>query len=299
MNDCCGPETLSDLYANVLIAQKVRTSKMSMNATSQPTWHHQESAVETPGRHVAMRELVTRLVVVLPVFNETKVIHKTIDAVLHAARGDSGIAFVFVDDGSTDGTPDRIETAIGVSGLNNVQLRRNTRNRGKASVVRDAVLQTNAPFVCFTDGDLAYSLDHVPQIEAALRSADVVIGSRSLVHRDERNVKLARRVLGWGFNKLARLALWLPYRDTQAGLKGFRRDAAISVFSRQQLTDFSFDVELVFIARRRGLKIAQIPARVSEDHAAKATKVDLIRDPLRMLRGVAVIRLNAWLGRYR
>jgi dolichyl-phosphate beta-glucosyltransferase len=273
---------------------------MSMHVTSRPGWLVQDAAAAPPAEaDAAAREQATRITVVLPVYNEAKVINKTIEAVLHAARGDAGVGFIFVDDGSTDGTADRIDTAIGVSGLSNVALRRNTRNRGKASVVRDAVLQTNSRFVCFTDGDLAYSLDHVPQIEAALLNADVVIGSRSLVHRDERNVKLARRVLGWGFNKLARLALWLPYQDTQAGLKGFRRDAAITVFSRQQLQDFSFDVELVFIARRRGLKIAQIPARVSEDHAAKATKVDLIRDPLRMLRGVALIRMNAWLGRYR
>ncbi|MDX2118849.1 MAG: glycosyltransferase [Planctomycetota bacterium] len=245
----------------------------------------------------------TRVAVILPVYNESRVIGRTLDAVLAAARADEGVEFVFVDDGSTDGTAERIEAAISVAGLANIVVRRSIRNRGKASVVRDAALaiarEGRVPLICFTDGDLAYSLDHVPQLETALRVADVVIGSRSLVHRDERNVKLARRVLGWGFNKLARLALWLPYRDTQAGLKGFRRQAAERVFARQRLTDFSFDVELVFLTRRMGLKIAQIPARVSEDHAAKATKVDLIRDPLRMLRGVAIIRLNAWLGRYR
>ncbi len=272
---------------------------MTIDTPTRQTWLQAEPAPLQTHWSGRLEARAARMTVVLPVYNEAKVVSKTVEAVLRSAAADPDVMFVFVDDGSTDGTPDRIETALGVSGLPNVRLQRNPRNRGKASVVRDAVLQSNSPLVCFTDGDLAYSLDHVPQIEAALRTADVVIGSRSLVHRDERNVKLARRVLGWGFNKLARLALWLPYRDTQAGLKGFRRDAAITVFSRQRLKDFSFDVELVFLARRRGLKISQIPARVSEDHAAKATKVDLIRDPLRMLRGVAVIRMNAWLGRYR
>lgn len=266
-----------------------------------------ESATRTApagGAHVGDGlRTATRVAVILPVYNESRVIGRTLDAVLAAAHADEGVEFIFLDDGSTDGTAERIEAAISVAGLANILVRRSIRNRGKASVVRDAALaiarEGRVPLICFTDGDLAYSLDHVPQLETALRVADVVIGSRSLVHRDERNVKLARRVLGWGFNKLARLALWLPYRDTQAGLKGFRRQAAEQVFARQRLTDFSFDVELVFLARRMGLKIAQIPARVSEDHAAKATKVDLIRDPLRMLRGVAIIRLNAWLGRYR
>lgn len=270
-----------------------------MNVTSRRGLLIEGSVAEPAVVAAARTSRATRLAIILPVYNEAKVIHKTIDAVLRAARDDAGLEFIFVDDGSSDGTPGKIGTAIEVSGLGNVSMRRNTRNRGKASVVREAILHADAPLVCFTDGDLAYSLDHVPQIEAALLHADVVIGSRSLVHRDERNIKLARRVLGWGFNKLARLALWLPYRDTQAGLKGFRREAAIAIFSRQQLKDFSFDVELVFIARRRGFRISQIPARVSEDHAAKATKVDLLRDPLRMLRGVAVIRCHAWLGRYR
>jgi len=247
--------------------------------------------------------VATRIAVILPVYNESRVIGRTINAVLEAARADPGIAFVFADDGSTDGTPERIAAALAVADIPNVSLSVSPRNRGKASVVRETALnlvrEARAPLVCFTDGDLAYPLDHIPQLEAALARAEVVIGSRSLVHRDERNVRLARRVLGWGFNKLARLALWLPYRDTQAGLKGFRRDAASAIFSRQRLTDFSFDAELVFLARRLGLRIAQIPARVSEDHAAKATKVDLIRDPLRMLRGVVVIRVNSWMGRYR
>jgi dolichyl-phosphate beta-glucosyltransferase len=107
-----------------------------------------------------------------------------------------------------------------------------------------------------------------------------------------------RRVLGWTFNKIARTILWMPYRDTQAGLKAFRLDAARRIFALQRVPGFSFDAELIFIARRLGYSVGEIPARVSDTHSYKISKVNLAREPFRMLRELVRIRGNALLGRY-
>ncbi len=127
----------------------------------------------------------------------------------------------------------------------------------------------------------------------------MVIGSRSLVHRTEKNTKLARQVLGWGFNRLARMILNLPYRDTQAGLKGFRRPVAQHLFSRQRIPDFSFDVELVFLARYFNYRITEVPAHVSEAHSYKISKVNLLRDPMKMFIDLVRIRVNSLRGLYK
>src|SRR5205823_11116955 len=123
--------------------------------------------------------------------------------------------------------------------------------------------------VLFTDGDLAYSLDHLDQLVKALDRNDVAIGSRNLVQGATGHLSLRRRVLGWGFNRLARVIMDMPYSDTQAGLKGFRRDAAERIFAQSKVTDFTFDVELLYLAHRLGLSVGEVPARVSESHSAK------------------------------
>lgn len=255
------------------------------------------AAPPTPAR-AASHAASARVGVVLPVFNESKLIHKTFDAVQDFASTHPEYHFVFADDGSTDSTADLIRQRIARGGADRVSLLAFPSNRGKGRTVADAMLQSDGDLLCFTDGDLAYSLDHLPGLVEALDRHDVVIGSRSLVAGPEQNTKLARRFLGWGFNKLARLIVGLPYRDTQAGLKGFRRQAARAIFSRQRLGDFSFDVEAVFLAHRMGYRVGEIAAHVSGSHSYKASKVNLLRDPLKMLLNLLRIRLLALRGRY-
>ena len=103
--------------------------------------------------------------------------------------------------------------------------------------------------------------------------------------------------MGWTFNRLARLALGLPHPDTQAGLKGFRRDVARTLFARQRVAGFGFDVEVLYLARRLGYRVGEIPARVSAGSYA-ASQVDLVRDPLRMFRDLVSIRWRGAIGRY-
>ncbi|MCX5662087.1 MAG: glycosyltransferase [Planctomycetota bacterium] len=259
---------------------------------------HRPDSQLPPNPSSLSRATGVRVGVVLPVYNESKLIHQTFDAVLNFAATHPDYHFVFADDGSRDGTADMLRQRIARSGTKQVSLLAFPENRGKGRTVADAIFRSPGEVVCFTDGDLAYSLDHLPLLAESLERHDVAIGSRSLIPGPEKNTKLARRVLGWGFNRLARVIVGLPYRDTQAGLKGFRREAARQIFSRQLLGDFSFDVEAVFLAHKLGYRVGEIPARVSEAHSYKASKVNLLSDPLKMFVNLVRIRMMSLRGLY-
>jgi dolichyl-phosphate beta-glucosyltransferase len=235
--------------------------------------------------------------VVLPVHNERARIERSLALVSAFATAHPDHHFAFVDDGSTDDTPVRIRAHLERAGLPNLELLAYRPRRGKGHAVRVGIEHARAPLVCFTDGDLPYSLDHLAQLEAALGAHDVVIGCRDRRDPTERTLRRSRRVMGWTFNRLARLALGLPHPDTQAGLKGFRRDAARTLFARQRVAGFGFDVEVLYLARRLGYRVGEIPARVSAG-AYAASQVDLVRDPLRMCRDLVTIRWRGAIGDY-
>jgi glycosyltransferase involved in cell wall biosynthesis len=257
--------------------------------------HKDLMAAMQPPTRVAVQPKIT---VILPVYNEAGLIASTFQAVLEFARQHPGYHFRFVDDGSVDQTSAILRRLIQENGAEEVSLVSYPKNGGKGHAVRVGVEGAKDPLICFTDGDLAYSLDHLPLVVAALAMYDVVIGSRALINEGQRNIRFMRKLLGGGYNLLARLILNMKYRDTQAGLKGFRREAARQVFAKQRLTDFSFDVELVYIARRLKMHVAEIPAHVSEHHSYKVSKVQLFRDPLRMFGALFKIRYNGLVGRY-
>ncbi len=240
-----------------------------------------------------------RISVILPVFNEAALVKPVFDAVLDFAQRHTEYEFLFVDDASTDDTAGLLSKRIEEAGLDCIRLMSYQPNGGKGLAICRGIEATQGDLVIFTDGDLAYSLDHLPVIANALKLNDVVIGSRSLVESGQHNIKLTRRFMGWVFNRLARLILHLPYRDTQAGLKGFTRVAAHEIVSRQRLFDFSFDVEMVYIARTRGFRIGEVAARVADHHSYKISTVNIWRDPLRMFLALWKVRINSWRGLYR
>ncbi len=235
---------------------------------------------------------MARVAVILPVHNEAWLIGSVLGQVTDFARSHPDWRFLFVDDGSSDETPRLIREHLDRDGMNaRIELLALDPNRGKAGAVRTAVLQAEEPVVLFTDGDLAYSLDHLLELEKALGDTDVAIGSRALATGPQTNITLERRLFGAGFNLLARTITGLPYRDTQAGLKGFRREAARLLFTHQRIDDFAFDAELLFLARRYGLSVSEIPANVSARHSYKKSRVNMLRDPLRMLASLVRMRL--------
>ena len=125
------------------------------------------------------------------------------------------------------------------------------------------MLAADSDLIVFADADMATPPDELPLLIAALVDHDVALGSR--IQPDGSDMRASqpgyRRLLGKIFHLLASIWVVGPVQDTQCGFKGFTRDAALDVFARQRVTSIVFDVEIIFLARRRGYRIAIVPIR--------------------------------------
>jgi dolichyl-phosphate beta-glucosyltransferase len=237
----------------------------------------------TPGVRVA-------LTVVLPCYNEAERLPETLEAYLaHLSRVPGEVEVLVVDDGSTDATLQVAEAVAAVDGRVRVLAMR--PNRGKGSVVRAGMLAGRGELIVFTDADGSYGPHDLDRIVRALAEAPVAIGTRAEAATGPLTRWAASRV----FNLAIRSLLRLPFRDTQSGLKGFRRAAAREIFSRTRLDGFAFDVEALFLARRLGLEIAEVSVQATE---CEGSKVRMAVDAQRMLGEVWAVRKLAASGAY-
>jgi dolichyl-phosphate beta-glucosyltransferase len=176
---------------------------------------------------------------------------------LPLARGASEI--IVVDDGSTDRTS-RI-AAEALLGRPNDRILRRGFNRGKGYSIREGMLAASGKLILFSDADLSTPIGEFEKLFAGVEDGnDIVIGSRALPGSDIRKRQSPlRERMGRIFNFLIRTFVLKGIRDTQCGFKLFRREAALDVFSRLLLNGFSFDVEALYVARRLGFTIGQVP----------------------------------------
>jgi len=237
------------------------------------------------------------VLLVLPVYNEASSARRVCPVLRSFLAKNRNYRAIVVDDGSTDGTAAAYRR--GLQGLKRASVMGLHENGGKGRAIRLAFAGAQQDLLIFLDGDLAYSLSHLKPMVSALKKHDVVIGSRSLAPQADGGLPKRRAFLGWGFNRLACAWLGIDYPDTQAGLKGFRRRAARELFLRQKVDGFAFDAELLYLAKKLGLKVGQIPARVSGEHSYKTSQVKLTADTLLCLWDFFRIRLRSWTGQYR
>ncbi len=239
-----------------------------------------------------------KIAVILPVYNEANCLEKTFDRILEFSQKNHAYNFIFVNDGSTDDTLEIIENKLKTFPTHHIQLISYSDRQGKGYAVKKGSECTDADCICFMDGDLAYSLEHLEPLVEKLEKFDVVIGCRNLDRENFRNLTLIRKISGKIFNFISRKILNLPYRDMQAGIKGFNKEAAQEIFKQQTITGFSFDAELLFLAQKKGYTIGEIPARVSEQHLYKISKVNIVKDSLKMFSCLLKIRYNNRAGNY-
>ena len=231
------------------------------------------------------------LSLVFPCFNEAERLPQTLAAYLaELPRQPGAVEVLVVDDGSTDQTF-AVAQAIAAQD-DRVRVIRSQPNHGKGFGVRTGVLAAAGELIVFTDADGSYGPGEVARVTAALADAPVAIGSRPAGWATG---PPARRLASRLFNRAIRALLGLPFGDTQCGLKGFRRQAALAVFGRSRLDGFAFDVEVLFLARRLGLAVSQVPVRAEE---RDGSKVQLVVDALAMLGDVLRVRRWAMTGGY-
>jgi len=202
---------------------------------------------------------------------------------------------LLVDDGSSDGTPQIVHRWM--ERYPRLHLVQNGGNRGKGYSVRNGLLQAAGDVVMFTDADLSAPMEEAELLLAALaQGADVAIGSRWMDKtRQTIHQPLYRRFFGRCFNRLTRTVMGLPFRDTQCGFKAFKRPAAQVIFRLQRIERWGFDPEILFIARKLGYHIREVPVTWGHD---ERSRMSYLKDGMKMLEEMATIRANSLAGRY-
>jgi glycosyltransferase involved in cell wall biosynthesis len=196
------------------------------------------------------------LSVVVPAYNEETAIADTLTAVLTAVRGPGEpYEVIVVDNASEDRTAEMVAPFLADPG---VRLLRNDVNRGKGFSVRRGMLEATGRLRLLCDADCAPSLASLPHMIELARDADIVIGSRNVRgSRVGRTQPIRRRIAGWTFLALCRLTLREPTRDIFCGFKVFGGEAAEAAFGRQTLEGWTFDIEVLALARRLGYRIRE------------------------------------------
>ena len=233
------------------------------------------------------------LSVIIPAFNEAERLPPTLLAIRCFLDGwGRPYEILVVDDGSTDETVRRAREAGGPV----VTVLANRGNRGKGHSVRRGMLAAQGDLRLMCDADLSTPIEEFPRLLSRLDDGhDVAIGSRALPEsRVEVRQPLYRESLGRLFNRLVRLLFLSGLHDTQCGFKLFTAEAARLAFEPARLDGFSFDVETLFIARRRGLKIAEVAVTWRND---AASRVGMVRGAMAFI-DLLRIRVNDLAGRY-
>lgn len=246
----------------------------------------------------APRDEPIHLSVVIPAYNEAMRIESTLVHVLrYLEQQEYAAEIIVVDDGSRDATFGIVRnmrtpyrTALRIHQL--------PENRGKGAAVRTGMRDlARGAIRLFYDADASTPIEELEKVWPCFNDgASIVIGSRSLPDsRVEVHQAPYREFMGRCFNHILRLLRLTSYIDTQCGFKAFTAEAADTVFSRQSLDRFSFDVEILFIAARHGLAIREIPVRWIN---SPASRVNPIKDSLRMFWDVILIHYRNWQGLY-
>lgn len=231
------------------------------------------------------------LSIVIPCYNEEQRLPRTIEQIERYFDGKRvSYELILVDDGSSDGTRLIMDSAAERNPA--VRLEALPQNRGKGRALAEGVAGARGAEILVTDADLSTPIEELDKLRAELRKgAGVAIGSRALKEsRVEVSQPIYRVLMGKTFNLLVQVVLLPGIWDTQCGFKLFRADVAHDAFAALTTDGFGFDPEVLYRAKRRGVRIAEVPV-VWRNSAP--TKVSPIKSSLDMFRHVLRIRFRA------
>ncbi|HOV59767.1 MAG TPA: glycosyltransferase family 2 protein [Candidatus Hydrogenedentes bacterium] len=239
------------------------------------------------------------LSMIIPAYNEAARIGRTLEQfTAYLSTRPWSWEIIVVDDGSDDDTAG-VVASFARQRDSRVRLARLEQNQGKGAAVRHGMLwEAGGTLRFFSDADGSTPITCLERFLPLLENGvDIVIGSRA--HPEsviEVRQQCYREFMGRTYNLMARGLGLTRFRDTQCGFKGFTRKAAEICFSRQRLTDFAFDCEVLYIAAFHGLEVREVPIRWIN---SPKSRVRPVRDSARMAAGLLRIRLNGLLGYYR
>lgn len=234
---------------------------------------------------------IMKISVCIPMYNESEICREAADRLFRAMeerRGEYDYEVIFCDDGSGDGTAEILREHIADSGYKNLRVIGYENNRGKGAAVREAVLHTDGDCVVYTDCDLAYGTDVIfTAAELTAGGAAFAVGSRNLDPDGYGEYTPLRRAASKIYIKMIALCAGFRLSDSQCGFKAFDGDTARRIFSLCTTDGFSFDLEVIKIAQKMGIKICELPVKVLNH---RASKIHLARDAVKMLSDVRKIR---------
>jgi dolichyl-phosphate beta-glucosyltransferase len=206
--------------------------------------------------HILPRVTAPWISVVVPAYNEERGIADTVRALrdwLAARPGDFEV--LVIDNASEDGTVARLE---GLLDGKRVRLLRNERNRGKGHSMRRGMLEARGALRLHCDADCAVCLPSLPHMLELVEDCDVVVGSRLAAGAQlGRRQPLRRRIVGRSFQQLCRAVLREPTTDLFCGFKLWRAEAAVAAYSRSRLEGWTFDAEVLAMARALGFRLRE------------------------------------------
>jgi dolichyl-phosphate beta-glucosyltransferase len=239
------------------------------------------------------RDPAVDLSVVVPAYNEGQRLPATLRAMAaYLLTTPLNTELIVVDDGSSDDTAAVAETFE--AGDLNLKLIRHPENRGKGAAVRTGVLASSGDVVLFSDADMSTPIADVERLLALINSGTpVAIGSRAAERRRlvEVHQPLHRELMGRIFNLMVQAVLLPGIWDTQCGFKAFKGDAAREIFTATESDGFEFDVEVLYRAKRKGLKMREVAVHWRDD---PNSRVHPLRDSARMFAGL--IRIMRHVG---
>jgi dolichyl-phosphate beta-glucosyltransferase len=234
--------------------------------------------------------------IVLPAYNESERIGYSLERILaYVSRHGWNAEVMVVNDGSTDSTAQIVADLARTHSA--LRLIENPGNRGKGYSVRNGMLRARGDILLFSDADLSSPIEEAGKLFAAIsQGADIAMGSRWLQPElQTQRQPLLRQFYGRIFNLALRTILGLNFKDTQCGFKAFTRQAAQAIFPLQKIERWGFDPEVLYLARKLGLSIQEVPVLWSH---REGTRINPLRDGIRMFAEVLKIRWNSICGKY-
>jgi dolichyl-phosphate beta-glucosyltransferase len=227
--------------------------------------------------------MTPELTLVVPAYNEARRIGAGLESALrYLERRGATYEILVVDDGSRD------ETVAVASAYPGVQVLRLPRNRGKGAAVRTGLAASRGAEVLISDADFSTPIEELEKLEGRLTGAELVIGSRATADAEIRERQpFYRELMGKTFNLFIRTFGVRGLRDTQCGFKLLQGEAARVLAQELVIDGFAYDVELIWLAQRRGYRVVEAGVIWAN---SPDSRVDPIRSSLSMIRDVLRIR---------